>query len=61
MWYRKLSVILASIGALNWGATAFGYNLVEKFLGAIPLAVTAVYVVVAIAGIVCLASLKHCY
>lgn len=39
---------LMALGALNWGLVGlFGFNLVETLLGAWPLLVTVVYVLIA--------------
>jgi len=57
MWYHKFGILIASIGALNWGATALGFNVVEKFLGAIPYGPMAVYLLVGLSGIAALLAL----
>ncbi|HOO54044.1 MAG TPA: DUF378 domain-containing protein [Methanothrix sp.] len=46
-----LAIVLVIIGGLNWGLYAFGYNLVEKLLGWMPILEQVVYVVVALAAI----------
>ena len=57
----KLVVVLAGIGALNWGLTAFfGLNLVERVLGGMPMAAKAVYGLVGLSGLMLLASLFKC-
>lgn len=57
----KLVVVLAGVGALNWGLTAiFGLNLVERLLGSVPVAAKAVYGLVGLAGLMLLVSLCKC-
>ena len=58
----KLVVVLAGIGALNWGLTAFfGLNLVDRVLGGMPMPAKAVYGLVGLAGLMLLVSLfKGC-
>ena len=51
-WYEKTAIVLANIGAINWGLNALGYNLVEILIGSwSPLLATIVYYIVAIGGI----------
>ena len=53
--------ILLVVGALNWGLIgAFNYNLVESLLGAWPVLVTIVYLLVGIAGLLALVKLAKC-
>lgn len=47
----QLTLLLVIIGGLNWGLTAFGYNLVEMLVGAFPPVNTVVYVLVAVSAI----------
>lgn len=47
----KIILILAAIGAINWGLAAFGYDLVDLILGSIPTVATIVYVVIGLCGI----------
>lgn len=45
-------LILVTIGAVNWGLVGlFNWNIVEAILGSIPILVTIVYVLVALAGL----------
>ncbi|MBS3094357.1 DUF378 domain-containing protein, partial [Candidatus Pacearchaeota archaeon] len=32
-WYAKLFLALAAVGAVNWGLTAAGFNLVNFLFG----------------------------
>ncbi len=57
----KLVVVLAGIGALNWGlVTFFGVDLVARVLGGVPIAAKAVYGLVGLAGLLLLVSLFKC-
>lgn len=50
MWYEKTAMILAAIGAINWGLVALlEWNLVELF--SVSWLITTVYVLVAVSGI----------
>ena len=52
MWHEKLAMVLAAIGAINWGLVVFGFNAVEMLLGWAGTIVTnLVYIIVAISGI----------
>ncbi len=46
----KTAVILANIGAINWGLTTLGFNVVELILG-VGLLAQIVYYVIAVSGI----------
>ena len=46
-----IAFILLVIGGLNWGLTAFNYNVVEIVLGVSSVATRAVYVLVALSAI----------
>lgn len=53
-WYEKTAIILANIGAINWGLTALlGWNAVESLIGswAGTMVENIVYTLVAIGGI----------
>ena len=57
----KLVVLLAGIGALNWGLYAFmGVDLVARLLGTVPMAAKAVYGLVGLSGLMLLVSLFKC-
>jgi uncharacterized membrane protein YuzA (DUF378 family) len=52
---RKLSAIIASIGALNWGLIAFfNFNLVSFLFGIDTVLTTLTYAVVGVAGLITL-------
>lgn len=46
-----LTVILLVVGGLNWGLTAFGWNVVEMLLGVGTVATKTVYVLVGLAAL----------
>ena len=50
-WLKKVALILAAIGAINWGLTALDFNLVNLILGTIPTLETIVYYLVGLCGI----------
>lgn len=52
-WYTKTAIVLANIGAINWGLTALGWNAVENLIGtwAGDITVAVIYYIVAICGI----------
>ncbi len=58
----KLAVLLAGIGALNWGLVAlFNFNLVTTLLGDMTTAAKVVYIIVGVSGLLLLVSLvKPC-
>jgi len=58
----KIAILLAGIGALNWGLVAlFNLNLVTKLLGEMTTASKGVYILVGLSGIISIASiLKLC-
>ena len=46
----RVALILAAIGALNWGLATLDWNLVSLLLGSWPVVENIVYWVVAVAG-----------
>lgn len=48
----KIANILLIIGGLNWGLTAFNFNVVNMLLGSIPVLETIVYVLVGLSALV---------
>lgn len=51
-WYSKTALVLANIGALNWGLDKLGWNAVEGILGwAGDTTVLVIYYLVALCGI----------
>jgi len=55
----KVAVVLANIGAINWGLVAMKFNLVEWLanLISLPVLATVIYALVGLSGIYCLAKL----
>ena len=52
MWYEKLALVLAAVGALNWGLAELGWNLVEAiFSWAGTMVIAVIYYIVALAGL----------
>lgn len=57
----KVVVLLASLGALNWGLVGlFNVNLVGAVLGDMTVAARVVYALVGVAGLLGLLSLFKC-
>lgn len=51
-WYETTALVLAAIGAINWGLTELGWNAVAALIGSwSPLLATIVYYVVALCGV----------
>ncbi|MEK6757596.1 MAG: DUF378 domain-containing protein [Nanoarchaeota archaeon] len=48
---EKIALVLANIGAINWGLDELGYNVVDLLLGSVPILVTIIYYVIAVCGI----------
>lgn len=48
---HMVAFILLVVGGLNWGLTAFGYNLVNMLVGTWPMIEKAVYVLVALSAV----------
>ena len=51
--YEKIALIIAAIGAINWGLAELGWNAVEKLIAswAPTIAVSIVYYIIALCGI----------
>jgi len=57
-WWYKLALILAAIGAINWGLTELGFNLVaEIFDSWAPVIASIIYYLVGISGIIVLVKI----
>ena len=51
-WYEKTALVLAAIGAINWGLTALGWNAVDALIGSWSATVAlVVYLLVGLCGI----------
>ncbi len=46
-----IALVLVIVGGLNWGLAIANINLVQMLFGTIPMLVTAVYALVALAGL----------
>ncbi len=55
-----IAFILVIVGGINWGLTAFGYNLVALLVGAWPTVEMIVYVLVGLSAIYLLVTHKRC-
>ncbi len=55
----KVAVVLANIGAINWGLVAMKFNLVEWLANLInlPVLATVIYAIVGLSGLYCLVKL----
>lgn len=53
---NKIAFVLVIVGALNWGLTAFGYNLVDMIFGMGSTIAMVVYVLVAVSALVLVAD-----
>lgn len=51
MWYEKTAMILAAIGAINWGLAELGFNLVNLIFGTWAVVESIVYYIIALCGI----------
>lgn len=51
MWWKKTALVLAAIGAINWGLAELGWNAVEFLLGFVDWLPMVVYYVVALCGV----------
>ena len=49
--YHNIVLILAALGAINWGLSELGYNIVDIAFGGIPVVAKVVYFVIAICGV----------
>lgn len=55
---HMVAFVLTCVGAINWGLTALGYNLVNMLLGGMPGLETIVYLLVGASGVYLLATHK---
>jgi len=51
MWYEKTALVLAAIGAINWGLAELNFNIVDLIFGSVPIAATIVYYIIALCGL----------
>lgn len=50
-WYEKTALVLAAIGAINWGLHAFEFGLVDLIFKAGSTIGMIVYVIIALCGV----------
>ena len=50
-WYTKTAIVLANIGAINWGLAELGWNAVDNLLSFVSWLPMVVYYVVALCGV----------
>lgn len=50
-WQVKTALVLANVGAINWGLNELGWNAVDKVLGFVSWLPALVYYVVALCGV----------
>ncbi len=51
-WYKKTALILAAIGAINWGLTELGWNAVSSLIGSwSSVTASVVYYIVGLSGL----------
>lgn len=55
---HMVTFILLVVGGLNWGLTAFNYNLVQMLLGSWPMLEKAVYLLVGLSAVYEIATHK---
>lgn len=53
-----VAFLLTAVGAINWGLTALGYNLVNMLLGGMPGLESIVYLLVGASGVYVLMTHK---
>ena len=51
VWYEKTALVLAAIGAINWGLAELGWNAVDNLLGFVSWLPMVAYYIVALCGI----------
>jgi len=52
VWYKKTALILAAIGAINWGLSELGWNAVDALIGSWNgIIASIVYYLVGICGV----------
>ncbi|MBX4216060.1 DUF378 domain-containing protein [Candidatus Parcubacteria bacterium] len=56
---HMIAFTLLVVGGLNWGLSAFGWNVVEMLLGSWPAVVQAVYVLVGLSALYEVATHKR--
>ncbi len=49
----------AVIGAINWGLTALGFNVISMIFGSIPLLEKIIYLLIGVCGVILLLNHKN--
>jgi uncharacterized membrane protein YuzA (DUF378 family) len=59
VWYEKTALVLAAVGAINWGLEELGWNAVDNLIGSWAGATVTmiVYYIVALCGIYALVKI----
>lgn len=55
-----VTYVLVLVGALNWGLTALGFNLVNLLFGTMPMVENVVYYVVALSAVYQAVACMNC-
>lgn len=51
-WYKKTALVIAAIGAINWGLTEIGWDAVDALIGSWSvMTASIVYYIVGLCGI----------
>ena len=50
-WLKKVALVLAAIGAINWGLAELNFNVVNLIFGGIPTLESIIYYIVGLCGI----------
>jgi len=56
-WWQNVALILAAVGAINWGLAELQFNIVELILGSWPMVETIVYYLIGLSGVYALIKL----
>jgi len=56
---HTIAFTLLVVGGLNWGLSAFNYNIVDMILGAGSMAAKVVYILVGVSAVIEVAKHKH--
>ena len=51
MWYDKTALVIAAVGAINWGLATLDWDLIDKAVGSMPTVAKVVYWIVALCGV----------
>lgn len=55
---HMVAFLLVVVGAINWGLSALGFNVVQMLLGSWPMVEKVVYLLVGVAGVYLLVAHK---